>query len=106
VPVHVVIQADDVGGRLAIVARVGDAPPRDPVDIEVADGKPAEPGRVARLPQGAQVALREVGTGSLKLDSRGLRFTWPGVDIAPGCLLAGARLLAAIAVDDRAGVYR
>jgi hypothetical protein len=92
--IRVVIQAEDVGGRLAMVARAADPPALDPLELAITDGKPAA---VVALSQAAEVALARVGSGTLVIAPGELRFTWRDLEIDPECLRAGAELLGATA---------
>ncbi|HLL25361.1 MAG TPA: hypothetical protein VK427_24665, partial [Kofleriaceae bacterium] len=97
---RVVVSAEDRGDDLVMVARVDDPVELAAMTIEVTNGRADE---ATRLPQGAQLHLAGVGTGTLSLGSA-LTFAWKTIEVPPAQLRAGASLLGAIAAQG--GVYR
>ena len=105
-PVRVVVQAEEQGDHLAMVARAAAEPTTlEPIDLAIVDGRVADAQRAGQLPQGAHVPLRSVGSGVLAVDATGLRFTWRDLELDPARLRAGAELLGAVAAGT-GGVYR
>lgn len=106
-PVPVTIAPIVVGRRTVTRATVGDGPRDRPLKLLVrADGSLEPEGGAAELPHGAVALLRKVGDGTLIVDGDRTSFTWLQVETAPERLMAGARLLAALAGAPAQGVYR
>lgn len=106
-PVPVTITPIVVGRRAVTRAAVGDGPRDHPLKLLVrADGSLEPADGAAQLPPGAAALLRKVGDGSLIVDGDRTSFTWLQIETAPERLMAGARLLAALAGAPAQGVYR
>jgi hypothetical protein len=106
-PVPVTITPAILGRRVVTRATVGDGPRELPLKILVrSDGSAEPPDSVARLPPAAAGLLRRAGDGTLVVDGAGTSFTWLGVETDPERLMAGVRLLAALAGGPGQGVYR
>jgi hypothetical protein len=106
-PVPVTIAPAILGRRVVTRATLGDGPRELPLKILVRSDGSAEPAEsVARLPPAAASLLRRAGDGTLVVDGDGTSFTWLGVETDPERLMAGARLLAALAGSPSQGVYR
>jgi hypothetical protein len=103
---RVVIGAEDQGGRLVMVARTSDAPSAEPIELEIVDGNARDGERVSKLPPGAHVALRRVGSGVLAVTGEGIHFRWRELELDAARLRAGADLLGAIAAGRDASAYR
>lgn len=107
-PARVVIQAEDAGTDLVMVARAGAevGAALDPLDLTVTGGTVLDAERANVLPQAAHVVLREVGTGQLVRDADGVRFSWSTLELDPARLHAGARLVGAVASAHAGAAYR
>jgi hypothetical protein len=106
-PVPVTIAPAVVGRRAVTRAEVGDGPRDRPLKLLVrADGSREPAGGAAQLPPAATAFLRKVGDGTLIVDGARTSFTWLQIETDPERLVAGARLLAALAGAPAQGVYR
>ena len=103
---RVVIGANDHEGQLVMVALTSEPTATEPMELEIVDGAARDTDRASRLPPGAHVALRSVGTGVLVVTDKGMQFRWRDLELDPACLRAGADLLGAIAAGQQATAYR
>lgn len=103
---RVVVGAVDHEGQLVMQALSSDATVGEPMQLEIVDGTAREADRVSRLPPGAHVALRSIGTGVLVATETSIQFRWRDLELDPVRLRAGADLLGSIAAGHDASVYR
>lgn len=95
--VRVVIRAEVIADRLAMVARASERGMLEPAVIAIVDGR-VDPAQGAQLPPGAHVAAHGVRTATLMIEDSGTWLVFPGLEIEPERLRAGAELLGAIAM--------
>lgn len=106
-PVPVTVAPAILGRRAVTRATVGDGPRERPLKILVRSDRSAEPAdSVARLPPAAIGFLRRAGNGTLVVDGANTSFTWLDVETDPERLMAGIKLLAALASAPGQGAYR
>jgi hypothetical protein len=106
-PVPVTLAPIVLGRRAVTRATVGDGPRARPLKLLVRAHGACEPADGAReLPPAATTWLRKVGDGTLIVDGARTSFTWLRIETDPERLLAGVRLLAALAGAPAQGVYR
>jgi len=103
---RVVIGADAHDGRMVMVARTSEPCPLEPMQLEITGGAARDSERVSRLPPGAHVALRGVGTGMLEIAAEGTSFRWRELELDAQRLRAAADLLGAIAAAPHATEFR
>jgi hypothetical protein len=103
---RVVIGAEDCDGRLVMVARTSDVPRAEPLELDIVEGSARDGERASKLPPGAHVALRRIGSGVLGVTAEGVHLRWRELELDPARLRAGADLLGAIAAGHDATAYR
>lgn len=102
-PARIILQPRLKGSQVVTIARLKQAVSIPAMTLAVGDPRDEAPSH--RLPQGAQMHLRQAGVGTLVIEPGGARFEWSEIETDPQRLLAGARLLGAL-TGEIGGVFR